>query len=86
MAKRIFGIKEAAYKAQFPLTGAVIGFQALQVTLMDGGAEASVAATRIGRMVPGLAGLFPAGGRGCSLAGPDDRCGGLLIAAMTLPV
>ncbi len=31
MAKRVFGIKEAAYKAQFALTGAVIGFQALEV-------------------------------------------------------
>ncbi|MDP5367552.1 MAG: 4'-phosphopantetheinyl transferase superfamily protein [Paracoccaceae bacterium] len=84
-AKRIFGIKEAAYKAQFPLTGAVIGFQALQVTLTDGGAAARVAATRIGQRVPGLAALFPASGTGCGLAGPDDRGGGLLIAAMTLP-
>jgi 4'-phosphopantetheinyl transferase EntD len=84
-AKRIFGIKEAAYKAQFPLTGAVIGFQALHVTLTDGGTAARVAATRIGQRVPGLAALFPASGTGCGLAGPDDRGGGLLIAAMTLP-
>ena len=28
IAKRIFGIKEAAYKAQFPLTGAVLGCDA----------------------------------------------------------
>lgn len=32
-AKRIFCAKEAAYKAQFPLTGQVIGFTALEVTL-----------------------------------------------------
>jgi 4'-phosphopantetheinyl transferase EntD len=84
-AKRIFGIKEAAYKAQFPLTGAVIGFQALQVTLTDAASQARVTATRTGQMVPGLAGLFPGTGTGCGLAGPDDRCGGLLIAAVTLP-
>lgn len=84
-AKRIFGIKEAAYKAQFPLTGAVIGFQALQVTLTDAASQARVTATRTGQMVPGLAGLFPGTGTGFGLAGPDDRCGGLLIAAVTLP-
>ena len=32
-AKRIFCAKEAAYKAQFPLTGQVIGFTALEITL-----------------------------------------------------
>ncbi|MFU8883440.1 MAG: 4'-phosphopantetheinyl transferase family protein, partial [Rhodobacterales bacterium] len=36
VAKRVFGIKEAAYKAQFTLTGAVIGFQALEVLPLPG--------------------------------------------------
>ena len=85
-AKRIFGIKEAAYKAQFPLTGAVIGFQALEVSLdPDPQAEhASVHATDIGSMVPGLQELFPKEGRVCRIAGPSAATADLLIAGVTL--
>ena len=85
-AKRIFGIKEAAYKAQFPLTGAVIGFQALEVTL-DPAPQADTArvhATRIGSMVPGLQALFPEQGRICRIAGPTAATAHLLIAGITL--
>lgn len=85
-AKRIFGIKEAAYKAQFPLTGAVIGFQALEVTL-DPDPQAQTAlvhATRIGSMVPGLQELFPEQGRHCRIGGPSAETAHLLIAGITL--
>lgn len=96
-AKRIFGIKEAAYKAQFPLTGAVIGFQALEVTLdpasqtgsgsgsETGTGTARVHATRIGSMVPGLRALFPKQGRLCRISGPSVTTAHLLIAGITLP-
>lgn len=86
-AKRIFGIKEAAYKAQFPLTGAVIGFQALQVTLeADPQARfARVHATRLGTMVPELGKLFPNQGIICRTAGPAAATFSLMIAGISLP-
>lgn len=37
-AKMIFSAKEAVYKAQYPLTGQVIGFDAVTLTLSEGGA------------------------------------------------
>jgi 4'-phosphopantetheinyl transferase EntD len=86
-AKRVFGIKEAAYKAQFPLTGAVIGFQALEV-MPDPAPQTGIAhlrATQIGSMVPGLAVLFPKTGRICRTDGPTPATRDLLIAAISLP-
>lgn len=87
IAKRIFGIKEAAYKAQFPLTGAVIGFQALDVTLApDPQADfARLRATDIGTMVPQLGKLFPDHGAICRIAGPTAKTFSLMIAGITLP-
>ncbi|MDF1708906.1 MAG: 4'-phosphopantetheinyl transferase superfamily protein [Paracoccaceae bacterium] len=87
IAKRIFGIKEAAYKAQFPLTGAVIGFQALDVTLApDPQADfARLRATDIGTMVPQLGKLFPDHGAISRIAGPTAKTFSLMIAAITLP-
>lgn len=90
VAKRVFGIKEAAYKAQFPLSGAVIGFQALEVLPLPGfamsaPAVAQVRATGIGTMVPGLRELFPEQGRCCHLAGAAQNTCNLLIAAVLLP-
>ena len=35
--RRIFSAKEAVYKAQYPVTGQLIGFQAVAITLVDGG-------------------------------------------------
>lgn len=86
MAKRIFGIKEAAYKAQFPLTGAVIGFQALDVFLPDDGRAdvALVRATNIGTMIPGLAKLFPDHGAICRTAESLDNSFSLLVAGICL--
>lgn len=86
-AKRIFGIKEAAYKAQFPLTGAVIGFQALEVGLETDAAAglARVHATAIGSMVPGLQELFPKHGATCRTDGPSATTSNLLIAGISLP-
>lgn len=87
IAKRIFGIKEAAYKAQFPLTGAVIGFQALDVTLSpDPQADfARLRATDIGTMVPQMGKLFPDHGAICRIAGPSAKTFSLMIAGVTLP-
>ena len=87
MAKRIFGIKEAAYKAQFPLTGAVIGFQALDVILPDDpqAGFAQVRATSIGTMIPGLAKLFPDYSAICRTAELHDTSFPLLIAGISLP-
>ncbi|MDX1822774.1 MAG: 4'-phosphopantetheinyl transferase superfamily protein [Paracoccaceae bacterium] len=87
MAKRIFGVKEAAYKAQFPLTGAVIGFQALEVILPDEpeAGFAQVRATSIGTMIPGLAKLFPDRGAICRTAESQDTGFPLLIAGISLP-
>lgn len=90
-AKRIFGIKEAAYKAQFPLTGAVIGFQALKVILDDipepGGDTvcATIHCTAFGTMIPGLPELFPDGGRNCRICGPGPQTENLMIATIRLP-
>lgn len=36
-ARLVFSAKEAIYKAQYPLTGRLIGFEAVAVTLEDGG-------------------------------------------------
>ena len=86
-AKRVFGIKEAAYKAQFPLTGAVIGFQALEV-MPDPAPQTGIAhlrATQIGSMVPGLEVLFPKTGRICRTDGPTPATRDLRIAAISLP-
>jgi 4'-phosphopantetheinyl transferase EntD len=33
----VFSAKEAIYKAQYPLTGQLIGFEAVSITLQDGG-------------------------------------------------
>lgn len=35
-AKRVFSVKEAVYKAQYPLTGKVIGFDAVTVEVANG--------------------------------------------------
>lgn len=84
IAKRIFSIKEAAYKAQFPLTGAVISFQALEVTPDFTTHTAQVRCTDIGAQVPGLANLFPASGIACPTATPADRRDDLLLSACVL--
>jgi 4'-phosphopantetheinyl transferase EntD len=86
-AKRIFGIKEAAYKAQFPLTGAVIGFQALEVLLNADpqSNHARVRASKMGTMQPGLGELFPESGASCRLAHADTDGTRILIAAIALP-
>lgn len=91
IAKRVFCIKEAAYKAQFPLTGAVIGFQALEVIALpfpDSLVQfdsTSVRATVVGTMVPKLAKLFPNEGSIIQTAGPRRETCNLLVAALTLP-
>ena len=36
-ALHVFGAKEAAYKAQYPLTGCLFGFDAMAAHLPDGG-------------------------------------------------
>jgi 4'-phosphopantetheinyl transferase EntD len=90
-AKRIFGIKEAAYKAQFPHTGAVIGFQALKVTLAATEGphacpdHAIVECTAHGSMIPDLMKLFPKYGQICRMDGPRPETENLLIAAISLP-
>ena len=84
IAKQIFSIKEAAYKAQFPLTGAVIGFQALEVRPDFPSGAAQVSCTDIGAQVPGLAVLFPRTGKRCLTATPADGAGSLLLAACVL--
>ncbi len=38
-AKRLFSVKEAAYKAQYPITGVLFGFHALRVSWADGAAH-----------------------------------------------
>lgn len=87
IAKRIFGIKEAAYKAQFPLTGAVIGFHALEVVLPDDPqlSTARVHATTMGSMIPKLGKLFPEQGQPCRFFGPSPATCDLLIAGISLP-
>jgi 4'-phosphopantetheinyl transferase EntD len=84
IAKRIFSIKEAAYKAQFPLTGAVIGFQALEVTPDFTTHTAQVRCTNIGAQVPGLVELFPSEGCACQLLKSDVSTKELFIAGMEL--
>jgi len=91
IAKRIFCIKEAAYKAQFPITGAVIGFQALEVVALPrhvtsaAFGETGVRATAVGTMVPKLAVLFPNKGTIVRFAGPSRATCNLLVTALTLP-
>ncbi len=87
IAKRIFCIKEAAYKAQFPMTGAVIGFQALEVVALPRPVAGAtrVRATAIGTMVPKLAKLFPNKGSIVQVAGPTRETRNLLVTALTLP-
>lgn len=91
IAKRIFCIKEAAYKAQFPLTGAVIGFQALEVIELPrpvtgaASGETGVRATAVGTMVPKLSELFPNKGSIVYFTGPTRATCNLLVTALTLP-
>ncbi|MGR3504381.1 MAG: 4'-phosphopantetheinyl transferase family protein [Paracoccaceae bacterium] len=84
IAKRIFSIKEAAYKAQFPLTGAVIGFQALEVTPDFTTHTAQVRCTDIGAQVPGLAALFPPEGSACQLLKSREETNNLFVAGLEL--
>jgi enterobactin synthetase component D len=91
VAKRIFGIKEAVYKAQFVRTGALISFQTLNVRMTDpeatgkGPGHAVVNCTKTGSMIPGLPELFPDQGRICRIQGPSPDTANLLIAAISLP-
>jgi 4'-phosphopantetheinyl transferase EntD len=84
IAKRIFSIKEAAYKAQFPLTGAVIGFQALEVTPDFTTHTAQVRCTDIGAQVPGLAELFPSEGSVCQLLKSSEETNHLFVTGLEL--
>jgi len=67
-AKRVFCAKEAVYKAQYPLTGQVLGFEAVDVRLGPGRFEARFR-TGVGRLVAGtrLLGRLEEGA-GCVLA------------------
>lgn len=91
IAKQIFCIKESAYKAQFPITGAVIGFQALEVIELPrliAGTESGgtgVRATAVGTMVPKLAELFPKKGATVHFAGPTRATCNLIVSAVSLP-
>lgn len=73
-AVRVFGAKEAAYKAQFMLTGKLIDFAALRVVLgRAGGFEAEF-------MIP--VGRFAPGDR---LAGRQSLVGPLLLSTTLIP-
>jgi 4'-phosphopantetheinyl transferase EntD len=72
-ARVVFSAKEAFFKAQYPRTGRMIGFDAADVALQDGGLVLTVAAP-----LPGL----PAGVR---LAGRWARAGGFVLTALCLP-
>ena len=67
---RVFSAKEAVFKAQYPLTGAVIGFDAVAVALDGDGFTA-----RFRRP----AGLFGAGHR---MAGRFARVGGVIVSGV----
>lgn len=72
-AMRIFGAKEAAYKAQFALTAQMLDYSAMRVTLDENGwfeAELMVA-------LPGMA-------RGCCLVGWQVRVGSLLLSTVRI--
>ncbi|WP_230801723.1 4'-phosphopantetheinyl transferase family protein [Seohaeicola saemankumensis] len=84
IAKRIFSIKEAAYKAQFPLTGAVIGFQALEVTPDFTTHTAQICCTDIGAQVPGLAALFPPKGAACQILKDGEETTPIFVAGLEL--
>lgn len=51
-ARLVFSAKEAIYKAQYPLTGRLIGFDAVSVTLEDGGFVARLR-QEVGPLPPG---------------------------------
>lgn len=72
VAMRVFSAKEAVYKAQFPLSGVMLGFGDLAVTLCADGF-----AVRFLRQ----AGPLPAGLR---LAGRQATDGGLIVSAVCL--
>ena len=69
-AIRVFGAKEAAYKAQFALTGRILDFGALRVTLQADGGFLATFTQGAGRF-----------GRGCSIAGRQALVGALLVSA-----
>ena len=68
---RVFSAKEAVFKAQYPLTGAVIGFDAVSVTLQEGGFTA-----RFRRP----AGLI---GQGHRMTGRSVRLGSVIVSGVT---
>lgn len=72
-ARVVFSAKEAFFKAQFPRTGRMIGFDAAAVELRDDGFTLAIAAP-----LPGL----PAGAR---LAGRWLRVDGFVLTAVVLP-
>lgn len=67
--KTLFSIKEAAYKAQYPLTGQVFDFKTLDVTL-DGSAFAATFTQSVGRYQTGAA-----------ITGRYADCDGLTLSA-----
>jgi len=75
LAKLVFSAKEAAYKAQYPLSGALFDFQTLEITFADGPGRFTA---RFARAVP----PFPSGHR---LAGRFAVGGGLIATAVTVP-
>jgi enterobactin synthetase component D len=69
-ALHVFGAKEAAYKAQYPLTRSLFGFAAMEALLPDAGLR-MVAATGLGQ--------------GAKLPMRQWRNGGLLLSLCALP-
>jgi 4'-phosphopantetheinyl transferase EntD len=74
LVRRIFAAKEAVYKAQYPLTGALIGFEAVTVRLVAGGFVA-----RFREDLPGLPPGQAMAGRFAHVPGP---AGGLILAGV----
>ncbi|SDF31251.1 4'-phosphopantetheinyl transferase family protein [Limimaricola pyoseonensis] len=72
-ARVIFAAKEAAFKAQYPVTGALLGFDAMRVSI--DGADVSARLT-------GPVGTWPAG---TELRGGWAVAGGRIAVAMRLP-
>lgn len=75
LARVIFSIKEAVYKAQFPLSQQLIGFEALEVAL---GPPQGRFEARFQQHCPPFA-------RGERLSGRFARHGGLILSALAIP-
>jgi 4'-phosphopantetheinyl transferase EntD len=71
-ALRVFGAKEAAYKALYMIAARPLGFAALRVTLRPGGFAAELM-ERAGPLAPGLV-----------VAGAQATLGGFLLSAVRL--